>query len=91
MVTENGTPFVDDRGSEVLKGHLTQIEERIADGVEVDGYYYWSYIDNYEWNHGFDLRFGLYALDLETKARTPRAVRDTYTGIIERGSVRPNN
>ena len=89
VVTENGTPFVEDRGSEVLRGHLSQIEERLLAGVDVRGYYYWSYIDNYEWNHGFDLRFGLYALDLETKERTPRAVRDTYAEIISRGSVQP--
>jgi beta-galactosidase len=88
-VTENGTPYVEDRGSEVLTEHLTAIESRLADGVDVRGYYYWSYIDNYEWNHGFDLRFGLYALDLETKERTPRAVRDTYTEIVSRGAVQP--
>jgi beta-glucosidase/6-phospho-beta-glucosidase/beta-galactosidase len=88
-VTENGTPYVVERGSEVLEGHLRAVESSLEAGVDVRGYYYWSYVDNYEWNHGFDLRFGLYELDPSTKERIPRAVRDTYAAIIERGRVEP--
>jgi len=88
-VTENGTPYVVERGSEVLEEHLRGVESRLEAGVDVRGYFYWSYVDNYEWNHGFDLRFGLYELEPTTKERIPRAVRDTYTGIIGRGRVDP--
>jgi beta-glucosidase/6-phospho-beta-glucosidase/beta-galactosidase len=73
-VTENGTPYVEDQGVEVLQNHVTAMHEAIReDGVDVRGYLYWSFVDNYEWNHGFDLRFGLYALDPVTKGRLPRA------------------
>lgn len=82
-VTENGTPFVEDRGVEVLDGHLGALWAAIDDGADVRSYLYWSWIDNYEWNHGFDLRFGLYALDVDTKARTPREVAGRYRAIIE--------
>jgi beta-galactosidase len=75
-VTENGTPFVEERGVEVLDGHLLALHKAIASGADVRGYLYWSFVDNYEWNHGFDLRFGLYELDPDTKERRPRAVRD---------------
>lgn len=88
-VTENGTPYVVERGTEVLEGHLHAIESRLAAGVDVRGYFYWSFIDNYEWNHGFDLRFGLYELEPNTKERIPREVLDTYRDIIARGSVDP--
>ena len=86
-ITENGTPFVEDRGSEVLEGHLQGIEEALAQDIDVRGYFYWSYVDNYEWNHGFDLRFGLYELEPNTKERIPRPVRDTFSDIISRGRV----
>ena len=55
--------------------------------VDVRGYFYWSYVDNYEWNHGFDLRFGLYELDPVTKERVARPVRDAFSEIIARGQV----
>ncbi len=73
-VTENGTPYVEEQGVEVLEGHVEALHQAIfEDRVDVRGYLYWSYVDNYEWNHGLDLRFGLYALDPDTKARVPRA------------------
>ena len=87
VVTENGTPFVEDQGSEVLKGHLRGLEHALADGIDVQGYYYWSFVDNYEWNHGFDLRFGLYELEPTTKERRPREALSTYADIIARGRV----
>ncbi len=86
-VTENGTPYVVEQGGEVLEEHLRAVESRLEAGVDVRGYFYWSFVDNYEWNHGFDLRFGLYELEPDTKARIPRAVRDTYREIISRGAV----
>jgi len=81
-VTENGTPFVEDRGVEVLEGHLDSLLEVVDEGLPVRGYLYWSWVDNYEWNHGLDLRFGLYALDPITKARSPRPVAERYREII---------
>jgi beta-glucosidase/6-phospho-beta-glucosidase/beta-galactosidase len=87
VVTENGTPFVEDRGVEVLDGHLEALASAMADGVDVDGYLYWSLVDNYEWNHGFDLRFGLYELDPETKERTARPVLERLRTIVERNSL----
>lgn len=80
-VTENGTPHTD-LADTVLEEHLTSLEGAVAAGADVRGYYYWSFIDNYEWNHGLDLRFGLYELDGVTKERRPRAVRDRYREII---------
>lgn len=87
IITENGTPYVEDRGSDVLEGHLSALAGAMADGADVRGYLYWSYVDNYEWNHGFDLRFGLYALDSDSKERTEREVLATYRDIISTGVV----
>jgi beta-glucosidase/6-phospho-beta-glucosidase/beta-galactosidase len=86
-VTENGTPFVEERGVEVLDGHLAAVRDAAQAGVDVRGYHYWSFVDNYEWNHGFNLRFGLYELDSDTKGRHPRAVVERYRQIVKQGRL----
>lgn len=84
-VTENGTPHVEDRGIEVLDGHLNSLFDTMEAGADVRGYLYWSYVDNYEWNHGFDLKFGLYELDVDTKERRERPVLGRFREIITDG------
>jgi beta-glucosidase/6-phospho-beta-glucosidase/beta-galactosidase len=87
-ITENGTSLVEtDEASDILDDHLASLWGRIDAGADVRGYFYWSYVDNYEWNHGFDLRFGLYALDTATKARTARPVADRYRTIIRQNGL----
>lgn len=86
-VTENGTPYVEDRGVEILDGHLAALKAAMDGGADVRGYLYWSWVDNYEWNHGMDLRFGLYALDPVTKERTARPVAGRYREIATTGAL----
>ena len=85
-VTENGTPDVE-AGVGFLEDHLVSLHGAIDAGADVRGYLWWSYVDNYEWNHGMDMRFGLYALDLDTKERTARPVLERYRQVIEDGGL----
>jgi beta-glucosidase len=32
----------------------------IRDGYDVRGVYYWTLMDNFEWNAGFTMKFGVY-------------------------------
>lgn len=86
-VTENGTPYVEERGVEVLEGHLASLIAARDAGADVRGYLYWSWIDNYEWNHGMDLRFGLYTYDPVTKERMERPVAARFRGIVATGGL----
>lgn len=51
---------------------LGTVEKMLQRGVDVRGYYAWSLMDNYEWNHGMGMRFGLFSVDPTTKARSVR-------------------
>ena len=73
MVTENGIATADDTRrvafiTEAMKG----IEGCIEDGIPVLGYCHWSLMDNFEWQKGFSLTFGLIAVDRATQKRMPK-------------------
>ncbi|GAA2172766.1 GH1 family beta-glucosidase [Agrococcus versicolor] len=79
-VTENGAAYDDvvaeDGGVHdaervaFLEAHLGAVLDAIDAGVPVDGYFYWSMMDNYEWAWGYHKRFGLVHVDYETQQRT---------------------
>jgi beta-galactosidase len=73
IVTETG--FVQDDARKAAAWTVRTLEETrraIDDGIDVRGYYAWTLMDNYEWNHGAGMRMGLYSVDPSTKARSIR-------------------
>ena len=70
-ITENGiADAADTRRARYIEDHLLVINKAIADGIDVRGYLYWTLMDNFEWAHGFEARFGLYHVDFATRKRT---------------------
>ncbi len=79
-VTENGTSGPDSPGADgaihdlyrtrYLARHTAAVHQAIADGANVQGYFAWSFVDNYEWAFGFTKRFGLVHVDHATQRRT---------------------
>ncbi len=51
-------------------------------GVDVEGYFVWSLLDNFEWAAGYTQRFGLVAVDPDTQDRTPKASFDWYRRLL---------
>lgn len=95
IITENGIPDAkDDRREGWIIGYTRAIKQAINDGYDVRGYFYWSLLDNFEWNMGHDKKFGLYAVDTQSsdpkeKARVLRkgahAFRDLVCFIKQEG------
>lgn len=72
-ITENGIADDSDRRrAAFIEDHLLVANRAIRDGMNVKGYFYWSLFDNFEWVDGFDVRFGLFAVDFATQKRTLR-------------------
>jgi beta-glucosidase len=57
----------------------------LADGIPVQGYVYWSLLDNFEWAFGYAPQFGLVAVDRATQART-RAAERPWLGAVARAN-----
>jgi beta-glucosidase len=73
IVTENGIAAEDDtRRVEYIRRALRGVHRCLTDGIEVQGYCYWSVFDNFEWAHGYRPKFGLVAVDRTTQVRTPK-------------------
>ncbi len=73
MVTENGIATADDsRRAAFIETALSGVNACIADGIPIKGYMYWSLLDNFEWQKGFSMTFGLIAVDRSTQQRSPK-------------------
>ena len=88
IVTENGVEDKDDsvRPSYLLQ-HLHQIWRAVNFNWAVKGYFYWTLVDNFEWERGWTQRFGLWDLDVETQARRRRPSVDLYATICRENCI----
>jgi beta-glucosidase len=95
VITENGAAFADevaadgtvrdDDRTEYLATHLAAVADARAQGADVQGYFAWSLLDNFEWAYGYAKRFGIVHVDYDTQQRTPKQsalwLRDTISRI----------
>lgn len=91
-ITENGAAFADQRRREgiiadddrleFLKGHFAAAWRAIHDGVNLEAYYVWSLLDNFEWAHGYQKRFGLIGIDYQTQERIWKKSALWYKEVI---------
>lgn len=87
-ITEIGLPDADDdQRPRFLITHLAQIHRAIREGLPVRGIYHWSLTDNFEWNEGWALRFGLVAFDPLTKRREIRRSGRLYAAIARENAL----
>lgn len=82
VVTENGLATADwvELDGRVRDAHridfvrrsLRELHRGVAEGLPIEGYFHWSAFDNFEWEQGYKLRFGMIHVDFETQRRTPK-------------------
>jgi beta-glucosidase len=91
-ITENGMAnadrMVDGRVDDsprvdYLRRHLDAVALAVELGADVRGYFYWSLLDNFEWDSGYTKRFGLFHVDYATQARTAKDSAHWYRSFIE--------
>lgn len=92
LVTENGASFDDVVGADgevddhervaYLDGYLAAAAWAIAFGVNLRGYYAWSFLDNFEWAEGYSKRFGIVFVDYATQARILKRSAHWYRRLI---------
>ncbi len=97
-VTENGVAYRDtlegdavhDAGRiSFLRRYITAVHHAISEGVDVRGYFVWTFMDNFEWKLGYAKTFGLVHIDYHggTLARTVKDSGRWYAQVCARNGV----
>jgi beta-glucosidase len=94
-ITENGAAFSDrvedgcvhdELRRAFLEGYLSEASRALQDGLDLRGYLIWSLTDNFEWDLGFSMRFGLVYVDYATQERI---IKDSGLWVKELISHQP--
>jgi beta-glucosidase len=62
--------------------YLRALRRAMDEGVDVRGYFHWSFMDNFEWAEGYKERFGLVYVDFNTQERIPMDSFEWYRRVI---------
>lgn len=93
IITENGVSNIDvisldqavhdPQRIDFTQRYLRELGRAIADGIDIQGYFHWSLMDNFEWSEGFKERFGLIYVDYPTQTRIIKGSGYWYRKVIE--------
>lgn len=95
IVTENGAAFNDrlEEGEvndihrrQYIQDYLGQVLKAKDEGVNVNGYFVWSFMDNFEWAEGYMPRFGLVYVEYLTQKRVIKSSGHWYSNFLREAS-----
>jgi beta-glucosidase len=96
-ITENGACYNDvmeDSGNirdynriEYLRKHIIAIHHAMEQGVNIRGYFVWTFADNFEWAFGRYSPFGIIHEDFNTHKRTPKQSAYWFRDLIEMNAI----
>ncbi|HYY46602.1 MAG TPA: family 1 glycosylhydrolase [Candidatus Angelobacter sp.] len=90
LVTENGIATTDDaKRRRFIDTALREVLGRMAEGIDVRSYLYWTLLDNFEWSLGYAPKFGLVSVDRTTFARTPKPSAYWLGAVARAGELSP--
>jgi beta-glucosidase len=97
IITENGSAFrdsinregrvEDDNRLDYLYRYISQVHRAIQEGVNVAGYFLWSFMDNFEWAWGYSKRFGIVYVDYPTQKRILKKSGSWYSKVIRDNGI----
>lgn len=100
LITENGAAMADvyavgkvldfDRVV-YLQEHLQAVHYAIEQGVNVQGYFAWSLMDNFEWAEGYAKRFGIVHVDYASQKRTIKQSGLAFRDFIKARHAAPTS
>lgn len=96
-LTETGAAYDDRPGPDgevhdperigFLDSYLRAVHRAIEEGVDVRGFFQWSFMDNFEWAFGYAKRFGLVYVDYATQQRIPKSSARWYADLSRTGTL----
>lgn len=96
-ITENGMAYhdyVDPEGqvkdeerTSYLDDHFRAAHAALLEGVDLRGYFVWSFLDVFEWALGYSKRFGIVYVDYRTQTRIPKLSAQWYSKIIAQNGL----
>lgn len=66
-----------------LARYIGRLRDAANDGIDIRGYFQWSFTDNFEWAEGYSERFGIVYVDYPTQRRIPKDSAYWYRKVIE--------
>ena len=96
VITENGlateaskkeVELDDKQRIAFIKHHVEVVKNLKQEGLPIDGYFVWSWLDNFEWAEGFRPRFGLVHVDYETEKRQLKKSGEWYGNWCKNNST----
>lgn len=97
LITENGManldwPMLDGcvhdpQRIDYIHRHLLQVRRLLQESIPVQGYLYWTLLDNFEWQQGYSKRFGLIYVDFVTKQRIMKHSAHWYSRVIAENAI----
>lgn len=96
FISENGAAMPDVIGADgkihdtdridFISSYLSELERATDEGIDIRGYFLWSFMDNFEWAKGYTPRFGIVYTDYSTMKRIPKDSAYWYRDYIEQHS-----
>jgi beta-glucosidase len=80
---------IDNNRIAYLRSYIGALNAAVSAGADIRGYFVWSLLDNFEWDQGYSVRFGLTYIDYPTQKRIPKASFDWYSALIKTAGSRP--
>lgn len=84
IITQNGIATRDESIRDLfIKRHIYALHKAKTEGHDVEGYYYYSFLDGFSWGN-YDTQFGLFSVDRKTMKRTLKNGAQYYYDVMNK-------